>query len=375
MKTGSILQLIAMSNRVNPGSDTQDEMEITMTRTSCGKTTFVCRPALIALGGILVTMLGNPGNALAQNKAAFLFPGSINDQSWNAQGYQGAEKLKSMGWDIAYTENVPAADMVEGLRDYARRDFNIVVGHTGRFLSAAQRVGPDFPKTLFIVGSGSAGSGDNIASIDFDNTQFGYLIGVLAARMSKTGKIGSVNSLEGLPNVVAQVGAFRKGATSVRPDIEVKVIYIKSMEDAAEAKEAALTLIAGGADFISGKLNAGQAGIIQAAKEKGVYANGRSLGHGSIAPESVLTNIVEQWADMYAAAAQDSKSAKLGGKYVLYGLNSKGTTGAELRYSADRELNPIIPAAVVTELEALKKKFASGELKVPVTKEDARGGT
>jgi simple sugar transport system substrate-binding protein/basic membrane protein A len=56
-------------------------------------------------------------------------------------------------------------------------------------------------------------------------------------------------------------------------------------------------------------------------------------------------------------------------------LNSKGTTGAELRYSADRELNPIIPAAVVTELEALKKKFASGELKVPVTKEDARGGT
>jgi basic membrane protein A len=346
-----------------------------MTRTSCGKATFVCRPALIALGGILVTMLGNPGNALAQNKAAFLLPGSINDQSWNAQGYQGAEKLKSMGWDIAYTENVQPADMVEGLRDYARRDFNVVVGHTGRFLSAAQRVGPDFPKTLFIVGSGSAGSGDNIASIDFDNTQFGYLMGVLAARMSKTGKIGSVNSLEGLPNVVAQVGAFRKGAKSVRPDIEVKVIYIKSMEDAAEAKEAALTLIAGGADFISGKLNAGQAGIIQAAKEKGVYANGRSLGHGSIAPESVLTNIVEKWADMYAAVAQDSKSAKLGGKYVLYGLNSKGSTGAELRYSADREFNPIIPAAVVTELESLKKKFTSGELKIPVTKEDARGGT
>jgi basic membrane protein A len=106
-----------------------------------------------------------------------------------------------------------------------------------------------------------------------------------------------------------------------------------------------------------------------------VYANGRSLGHGNIAPENVLTNIVEQWADMYAAVAQDSKSATLGGKYMLYGLNSKGSTGAELRYSADRELNTIVPAVVVTELEALKKKFASGELKVPVTKEDARGGT
>jgi basic membrane protein A and related proteins len=369
---------------VKSDPDTQDDTEITMSKTSFRTATSIRAcimigmrrwPALVTLGAALVAMAGNPGSALAQSKAAFLLPGSINDQSWNAQGYQGAEKLKSMGWDIAYTENVQAADMVEGLRDYARRNFNVVVGHTGRFLSAAQRVGPDFPNTLFIVGSGSAGSGNNIASIDFDNTQFGYLMGVLAARMSKTGKIGSVNSLEGLPNVVAQVGAYRKGAKSVRPDIEVKVIYIKSMEDAAEAKEAALSLIAGGADFISGKLNAGQAGIIQAAKEKGVYANGRSVGHGNIAPENVLTNIVEKWADMYAAAAQDSKASKLGGQYLLYGLNSKGSTGAELRYSADRELNPVVPAAVATEIETLKKKMASGELKVPVTKEDARGGT
>jgi simple sugar transport system substrate-binding protein/basic membrane protein A len=154
----------------------------------------------------------------------------------------------------------------------------------------------------------------------------------------------------------------------------VRVIYLQSMEDAAAAKEAALTLIAGGADFISGKLNAAQTGIIQAAKEKGVYANGRSLGHTAIAPENVLTNIVEQWADMYAAAAVESKSGALGGKYELYGLNSKGTTGAQLRYSQDRELNPIVPAQVAAELETLKKRFASGELKIPVTKEDAHGG-
>ena len=48
-------------------------------------------------------------------------------------------------------------------------------------------------------------------------------MGALAARMSKTGKVASVNGLEGLPNVVAQVGGFRKGAKSVKPDIEVKV--------------------------------------------------------------------------------------------------------------------------------------------------------
>jgi len=315
------------------------------------------------------------GTAAAEEKAAFLFPGSINDQSWNAQGYAGAEKLKSLGWKIGYTENVQVADMVEAMRDYARQDYNVVIGHTGRFLSAAQRVGPDFPKTLFLVGSGSAGAGDNVTSIDYDNVQFGYLMGVLAARMSKTGKIASVNSLEGLPNVVAQVGGFRKGAKSVRPDIEVKVVYIKSMEDAAEAKEAALSLIAGGADFIFGKLNAGHAGLIQAAKEKGVYVSGRSYGHTAIAPDNVLTNIIEKWSDMYSAAAEASKTEKVGGKFVMYGFNTPGSTGADLRVTPDRAYSAAVPDSVAAEIEGLKKKFASGELKVPVTREDAHGGT
>lgn len=328
---------------------------------------------LIGAAAVAGALMAGP--AAAEEKAAFLFPGSINDQSWNSQGYAGAEKLKSLGWKIAYTENVSAADMVEALTDYARQDYKVIVGHTGRFLSAAQRVGPDFPKTLFIVGSGSGGAGDNVSSIDYDNTQFGFLMGVLAARMSKTGKVGSVNGLEGLPNVVAQVGGFRKGAKSVNPNIEVKVIYIKNMEDAAEAKEAALSLIAGGADFIFGKLNAAQTGIIQAAKEKGVYASGRSFGHTAIAPDNVLTNIVEKWSDMYSAAAEASKTEKVGGKLMMYGFNTPGSTGASLGYAPDKAFSPKVPADVIAEIAALEKKFAAGQLAVSVTRDDARGGT
>ena len=179
---------------------------------------------------------------------------------------------------------------------------------------------------------------------------------------------------EGLPNVVAQVGAYRKGAKSVNPNIEIKVIYVQDMEDAAAAKEAALSLIAWGADYLSGKLNAGQLGIIQAAKEKGIHANGRSIEDTAIAPETVLTNIVEKWGEMYGAAGEAAKAGTLGGKFELYGLNSKGCTGAELQYDKDKELNPAVPADVVDALQEVKKKFASGDLKVSVTKEDARGG-
>jgi basic membrane protein A len=330
------------------------------------------RKLLLALGAAASLVMAGP--AVAQTKAALLLPGSINDQSWNAQGYAGLMKLKEMGVETAYSENVQAADHVEAMRDYARQGFALIIGHSGRFLSAAQRVGPEFEKTQFIVGSGSAGAGKNVTSIDYDNAQYGYLLGVLAARMSKTGKVGSVNSLEGLPNVVAQVGGFRQGVKSVRPDAEVKVIYIKEMEDAAMAKEAAFSLIAGGADVITGKLNAGHAGIIQAAKEKGILATGRSFGHTAIAPDTVLTNIIEKWAEMYAAAGAEVKAGKLSGDYALYGIGSTGSTGAELRQSAERAYVAAVPAGVTDELEMVKKKLGSGELKLKVTKEDARGG-
>jgi simple sugar transport system substrate-binding protein/basic membrane protein A len=174
--------------------------------------------------------------------------------------------------------------------------------------------------------------------------------------------------------VVAQVGAYRLGAKSVNPKIQVKVIYVKDMEDAAAAREAALALADGGADFISGKLNAAQVGIIQAAKERKIFCNGRSTDHSAIAPASVATNIVEKWDEMYAAAAADELAGKMGGKYVLYGLDTPGSTGASLTYSNGKKFNPAIPAPILADLDALEKQLATGKLKVRVTKDDARGG-
>jgi len=331
--------------------------------------------AIVAVAAIALLAAGALGRAGADgSKAAMLLPGSINDQSWNAAGYAGLQKLKAQGWEIAYSENVQAADHIEAMKDYARRGFNPVIGHSGRFLSAAQRVGPEFEKTFFVVGSGSGGAGKNVVSVDLANEQFGYLVGFLAGRMSKTGKVAAVAGLEGLPNMVASMGSFRLGAKAARPDAEVRIIYLQSMEDPAAAKEAAFSLIASGADVVGGKLNAGHAGLIQAAKEKNVWTAGRSFGHTAIAPERVLTNISEKWPEIYAATAADLKAGKLAAGYVAYGYNSPATTGAELQYSEQRGLNPAVPAAVVAEIEALKKKFATGGLKISPTKEDARSG-
>jgi simple sugar transport system substrate-binding protein/basic membrane protein A len=311
--------------------------------------------------------------AAADDKAAILLPGSINDQSWNALGYSILLSLKPHGFTTAYSENVSDADEAEALRDYAGQGYNIVMGHSGRFVSAMEQVAPDFPKTQFIAVSGNEGKAPNVMSIDWNNAQFGCQIGLLAARMSKTHKVAGVYGLQGVPNITAQAGGFRICAT--KAGAAVTILYIKDMEDAAEAKEAALSLIAQGADVLTGKLNAAETGLVEAAKEKKVYVTGRGFDQTKIAPDLVLTNILEDWGAMFGSTADQVKAGKLFGTFVQYGYDTAPVTGGSLAYEEGKPFNPVVPADVVKELDDMAKQFASGELKVVPTDADARSGS
>jgi simple sugar transport system substrate-binding protein/basic membrane protein A len=320
----------------------------------------------------LATALG-AARALAQDKAAILLPGSINDQSWNALGYSILLSLKPHGFDTAYTENVADSDDAESLRDYATKGYQIVIGHSGRFVSSMQQVAPEFPKVQFIAVGGNLGQPPNMMSIDYNNAQFGCQLGTLAARMSKTHKVAGVYGLEGVPNITAQAGGFRICARTA--GAKVTIVYVKDMEDAAAAKEAGLALIAQGADVLTGKLNAAEAGLVQAAKEKGVYVTGRGFDQTAMAPDAVLTNILEDWPGMFGSTSDQVKSGKLFGTFVMYGYDTAPVTGAKLGYAEGKEFNPVVPEAVAAELHDLEKQFAAGSLKIAPTREDAKGGS
>src|SRR5580658_9282634 len=330
------------------------------------------RAASLAALSLAAGLIGGASTAHAEDKAAILLPGSANDQSWNALGYSILKSLEPHGFKTAYSENVSDADEGEAMRDYASHGYIIVMGRSGRFVSAMEQVAPDFPKTQFIAVSGNEGKPPNVMSIDWNNAQFGCKLGVLAARMSTTHKVAGVYGLQGVPNITAQAGGFRICAT--KAGAQVTILYIKDMEDAAEAKEAALSLIAQGADVITGKLNAAETGLVQAAKEKNIYVTGRGFDQTKIAPDLVLTNIIEDWPGMFGKTADQVKDGKLFGNFVLYGYDTAPVTGAKLEYSESKVFNPIVPEAVVKELNDLAAQFASGAMKIAPTVNDARSG-
>ncbi len=308
----------------------------------------------------------------ATEKAAILLPGSINDHSWNALGYSILQSLKTHGYEVAYSENVADADEEQALRDYAGRGDAIVIGHSGRFMSSMEDIASDFPHTQFIVTSGNEGARPNVMSIDWNNAQFGCQLGILAARVSKTHRVAGIYGLEGVPNITAQAGGFRICATKI--GAKVTILYVRDMEDAASAKEAALALIADGNDVLTGKLNAAQSGLIEAARDKHVYVTGRSLDDTRAAPDAVLTNIIEDWPSMFGTVADHVRTGHIASTFTEYGYNTRPITGASLVYADGRELNPAVPAAVAAELDSTAQHFASGSLVITPTRHDARSG-
>ena len=129
-----------------------------------------------------VSTLAKPS---APRSVAVLFPGLIDDHSWNQAGRAGLEKAKKAGAKTAYIENVSQDKQLEAFQNFARQGFQIVIGHGGEYMDSALRAAKSFPKTKFVVINGNK-AGGNVSSVSLNYGDMGYISGALGAAMSKT---------------------------------------------------------------------------------------------------------------------------------------------------------------------------------------------
>ena len=155
--------------------------------------------------------------ASAPFRVALLTPGPISDQSWNGGAYQGLMRIKdSLGATVSHIQTKTPAEFEEQFRQYGSQGYNLVFGHGFEFQDAAKRVGPDFPKTIYVTTSGSA-SGGNVASISFGFADASYLAGMVAGSLTKSNVLGAIGGTE-LPPVKESFAAFEEGAKASNPN-------------------------------------------------------------------------------------------------------------------------------------------------------------
>ena len=231
------------------------------------------------------TNAAGPSAAGAGKKVAMLFPGLVDDQSWNQAGFAGLKRAETeTGAQISYTEKVTQDQQVEVFRKYAQLGNQVIIGHGGEYMDAALQVAAEFPAVQFVVTNGNK-SAANVTSLALNYGDMGYLSGVLACSMTKSNKIGVVIG-ETIPIANDSVKGWENGCKRVNPNAKVKVSVTGDWADVDKSREAALALIADGADVVGHLLDAADAGVFAAAEDKGVQAIGLYGDQKKLGPKS-----------------------------------------------------------------------------------------
>jgi basic membrane protein A len=299
-------------------------------------------------------------------KIAFLTDGLFSDAGWGAFGYNAAQALQGKYSSIVeLKENVPIPKIEETLRDYAKAGYDLIISHGFEWGKPAVNVGKDYPATKFVIFTGLVNS-SNVASIYPMQQEGTYVLGALAATMSKTGTIGFVGG-ERYPNLINIYEGYRQGAQDVNPSVKVLVTYLDDWDNSTKGKKAAISQIDSGADFLLHVADTSGQGVIEAAKERGIYAFGAISDQNKLAPDTVLTSFVLDAEKAFDQIIKLIKTGNFSGQIFKPGLESeKGSSGEGIVYIAPfHNLDHNVPKNVKLWFEKLKEDIVNGKIKVP----------
>jgi basic membrane lipoprotein Med (substrate-binding protein (PBP1-ABC) superfamily) len=292
-------------------------------------------------------------------RVALLTPGPISDRSWNGGAYEGLLAVRdSLGAQISHVQTKTPAEFEENFRQYGAQGYDLVIGHGFEFQDAAVRVGPEFPKTIYITTSGNTVR-ENVAGIQFAFEEASYLAGILAAGLSKTEVIGAIGGTE-LPPVKRSFSAYSAGAKSVNPRIGIVVSYVGNWDDVSAGKEQAMAQIGRRTDVIFQNADAAGLGVFQAAREsKSTYVIGANADQNGIAPEVTLGSVVIDLPHAFLLVAKDIKDRTFTTRVVSLGIRED-----VVRLVLNPTLQSTIPGSIRTAIDSVQRRLFDGSLRL-----------
>ena len=303
--------------------------------------------------------LAVPGMAKADDfKMGLLVPGSVSEEGWNRIAYNALKGVEEqLGAKISYVElQQNPASFEKAFRDYASQGYQVILGHGFEFQDAALEVAADYPDTIFLISSSTIHEG-NVIGLNTDTSQPFYLMGVIAAKMGH--KAGLVGGME-IPPIQQAFEGFKAGAKSVNPDFPVTEAYIGNFTDTTAAKEAALSMISQGADFVVPNASGATVGGYQAIAESGPDVRTFSIysDFTEVAPNNILGLYVADYAQGVIQVVKDIKDGNAPKENVVFGLKDPKVISFNFR-----DDGPVsVPENIRAEVKAISDKIAAGEI-------------
>jgi basic membrane protein A len=283
-------------------------------------------------------------------RVAVVTPSTKNDLAFSQSMYDALVNVQTeMGgpdkFEIAVSESMfKVEDAAAAIRDYASEGYNLVIAHGSQYGASLQEIAPDFPDTSFAWGTTVDTFKDkgieNVFAYTTNAAEGAYVQGVMAAKLTKSKKIGIVGPIA-VGDALLYVEGFKKGALATDSAIEILEVYTGSFSDVSLASQAAQTHIDAGADILTGT---GQmvVGAIGIAKEKGILWFSTQASQASLAPEIVVSAQVYDWSDALKQIISAIQTGQKGGE--VYTLSLKNG-GLKMEFNPEYQLADEVKAA------------------------------
>ncbi|MEG0779759.1 MAG: BMP family protein [Oscillospiraceae bacterium] len=304
-------------------------------------------------------------------KVALVLPGKKDDISFNQAMYRGmtsyAEEHKDE-IELKIVENVyEVADIEPALTDFADQGYDVIFGHGFQFMEPIVTVAKKYPEASFLLGTGFKFE-KNSAIYDVDLGSGGYLMGVIAALASETGKVGVIGGADASEIFRGHEG-FKLGAKTVNPDIDIQEVYTGDWTDTAGAYEAAVGMYDSGVDVIWHSGDGIGLGVVQAAVEKDKYVLGNVEDQVSLGEKNVLSGLQYQWEAVIAQIFEDIKSGSfqtLTDEQRIYWIN---IANGGLTYTALNDAKGTLTPEEVKTIEDTFAQLKAGSIEIPEFKQ------
>ena len=296
-------------------------------------------------------------------KPAVIFDtGGKFDKSFNEAAYNGAEKFKKeTGIAYAEFEITNESQREQSLRKLAQRGATVIVATGFAQAPALKTVAAEFPKVKFVIIDDVVDL-PNVQSVVFKEHEGSFLVGVLAAMASKTGKVGFVGGMD-IPLIRKFACGYVQGVKYVNPQAEVFQNMTGTTGDAwndpTKGGELARSQFDRGADVVYAAAGGTGLGVYQAAKDAGKLAIGVDSNQNYIQPGTMLTSMMKR---VDLATYNAFKTAQDG--TWKPGLQELGLKEEGVGWALDDNNKPLITADMQAKVEAAKKDIVSGTIKV-----------
>jgi basic membrane protein A len=312
----------------------------------------------------ILAMAAMTATALAADiKPAIIYDlGGKFDKSFNESAYNGAEKFKT-DTGIAYRdfEIQNDAQREQALRKFARDGNNPIVMAGFSWAAALEKVASEYPDTDFAI-IDMVVDLPNVRSVVYKEQEGSFLVGVMAAKASKSGTVSFVGGMD-IPLIRKFACGYAGGVKAANPDATVLEAMTGTTPDAwndpVKGGEIAKSQIAQGSDVVYAAAGGTGIGVLQAAADEGKLSIGVDSNQNGIQPGSVLTSMLKR----VDVAVYNAFSDANGDKFT-YGFNSLGLAENGVDYAMDDNNAKLVDQAMRDAVEQAKADIIAGKIVV-----------